>query len=304
MDHHMKLAALLFMAVLTAPTRAIEATTKFDLWPGNPPGFQVIGGPERDTSTPGKGETGGHPVIRLGFVSKPGISVFLPPKEKRNGTTLIVCPGGGFNILAWDLEGTEVAEWLNSIGVTAVVLKYRVPTASLKEQKWEPPVQDAQRAVSLVRSKAAEWGINPEHIGVLGFSAGGTTAALTAVKNGTRLYNPEDEVDKQACNANFAVLIYPYILYDDKKSTLSENVEVKKETPPMFFAHAANDPINCENSIQMFLALKKAGVKGSEMHIYESGGHGFGMRDTGNPCTTWPKRCEDWMRMRGYLKQP
>ncbi len=291
----------IFLSVLFSfSARAADPMT-LDVWTGKPPGFQVEGGPEKDTSTPGKGETGGRPVIRLGFVSKPQIVVYAPPKDKANGTAVVICPGGGFNILAWDLEGTEVATWLNSIGVTAAVLKYRVPTSVLKEKKWEPPVQDAQRAISLIRSKAAEWGLNPERVGTLGFSAGGTTAGMTATKNGSRMYDAQDDVDKQPCHANFAVLVYPYMLWDDKKNAFSDGVEITEKTPPMFFAHAANDGVNCENSIQTFLALKRAKVKGSELHIYESGGHGFGMRDVGNACTTWPKSCEIWMGKRGLL---
>ena len=296
------LFATLFLVVATTlPARAIEATATFDLWSAKPPGFQVESGPERDTSEPGKGMTGGRAVIRLGHVSKPQIVVYAAPKDKANGTAVLVCPGGGFNILAWDLEGTEIAEWLNSIGVTAAVLKYRVPTASLKDKKWEPPVQDAQRALSLMRSKAADWGLALDHIGALGFSAGGTTAGLAATKNGARMYDAQDDVDKLACNADFAVLIYPYILWDDKKNVLSEPVEVTAKTPPMFFSHALNDGVNCENSIQLFIALKRAGVKGSELHVFESGGHGYGLRDVGNACTSWPKRCEEWMHKRGLL---
>ena len=293
---------ILWIAVVCIGVRAAEPAAMLDLWPGKPPGFQVVNTPEKDMSKPGEGMTGGRAVIRLGNVSKPQIYVFQPPVEKRNGTAVLVCPGGGFNILAWDMEGTEVAEWLNSIGITAAVLKYRVPTASLKETKWEPPVQDAQRALSLMRAKAAEWGVKPEQIGTLGFSAGGTTACLAATKLDKRLYDAQDDTDKIPCHANFAVLVYPYILFDDKTGKLSDNVEVSEKTPPMFFAHAGNDGITCENSIQMFLALKKAKVKGSELHIYESGGHGFGMR-TPDPCSTWPKRCEEWLAKRGLLSK-
>lgn len=297
----MKLPVLGICAAASSTLFAQEPAATLDLWPSKPPGFQVEGGPERDTSTPGKGMTGGKAVIRLGFVSKPQIVVFSPPKDNSNGTAVLVCPGGGFNILAWDLEGTEVAAWLNSIGVTAAVLKYRVPTASLKEKRWEPPVQDAQRALSLLRAKAAEWNINAERIGTLGFSAGGTTACLAAAKTGARSYDAQDDTDKQPCHANFSVLIYPYILWDDKKLALADTIAVTEKYPPMFFAHAADDKINCENSVQMFLALKRAGVKGAELHVYESGGHGFGMR-TPDPCSTWPKRCEEWMGKRGLLK--
>ncbi len=154
------------MVLLCAASLNAGDALVIDLWKEKPPGFQVDKSPEKDTSEPGKGLVGGRALIRLGNVSKPQIHVFQPPVEKRNGTAVVVCPGGGFNILAWDLEGTEIADWLNSIGVTAAVLKYRVPTASLKEKKWEPAVQDAQRAVSILRTKAAEWNVKPEHSGL------------------------------------------------------------------------------------------------------------------------------------------
>ncbi|HLX60312.1 MAG TPA: alpha/beta hydrolase [Planctomycetota bacterium] len=295
----MKTMLLAFLASLAAGTFGQDALT-LDLWAGKPPGFQVEGGPERDTSQPGKGLVAGKPVIRTGFVSTPQIVVYAAPAEKANGTVVVVCPGGGFNILAWDLEGTEVAAWLNSIGVAAAVLKYRVPTASLKEKKWEPPVQDCQRALSVVRSKAADWKVNPERVGVLGFSAGGTTAGFCAMKAGERLYEAKDDADKQPCHANFAVLVYPYLLWDAKTSSFPDVVKVSEKMPPVFFAHANDDKLVMD-SLQFFLLLKAAKVKGCEMHIYDSGGHGFGMR-TADPCSTWPKRCEEWMNKQGFLK--
>jgi acetyl esterase/lipase len=211
----------------------------------------------------------------------------------------VVCPGGGFHILAWDLEGTEVAEWLNSIGVAAIVLKYRVPR--LPDHASRMAVQDAQRAMSLVRSKAAEWQIAPDRIGVLGFSAGGFAAAHVAVQNSRRAYEAVDEVDEVAFRPDFAVAIYPGGIIDDKTGELLPDFVVTKETPPMFFVHAADDGVRCDNSAQLFLALKKAGVP-SELHIYDAGGHGYGLRPRSEfPVTDWPRRCQEWLARRGLL---
>ncbi|MFO0910394.1 MAG: alpha/beta hydrolase [Isosphaeraceae bacterium] len=212
--------------------------------------------------------------------------------------------GGGYNILAMDLEGREVAEWLNSIGVTAVVLKYRVPRRP-DTSKTDPPavaLMDAQRAVSLVRSKAKEWEIDPDRIGILGFSAGGHLAAWTATHGDRRSYEESDAVDRASCRPDFAVLVYPaYLQKKDDPDTLSPEIRVSSQTPPTFLAHADNDPINPENSALFFLAMKRANVP-VELHIYKSGGHGFGLRPEGTPCSTWPQRCEEWLKDRGIIK--
>jgi acetyl esterase/lipase len=247
----------LFLPVVAAVTAfSAEPASVVPLWPGNPPGETKANGPEQDTSKPGEGLVAGKPLIRLANVTKPELQVFLPPKDKATGTAVVVCPGGGFHILAMDLEGTEVAEWLNSIGVAAIVLKYRVPTASL-EPRWLTPTIDGQRAISVVRSRAAEWGINPERIGILGFSAGGHLAA--------------------------------------------SGVSVPKEAPPFFFVHAFDDKISPLNSLLLAAEAKKSGVS-AEVHVYDAGGHGYGLRPQANlPVTSWPKRCEEWMQRNGWL---
>ena len=269
-----------------------------DLWPAGVPGFQVEGGTERDTSGPDSRPVAGRSVIRLGDVSKPQIHVYQPPAQKRNGASVVICPGGGFNILAWDLEGTEVAEWLNSIGVTAVVLKYRVPTAKA-DPKWLPPVQDAQRAISLVRARADEWQLDPQRVGLLGFSAGGNTAAMTGVSSDRR-YESSDAADQASWRPDFLVLVYPAYLVDESGELRSE-VTVSKETPPTFLAHAYDDPVTPKSSVEFFLALKNAGVP-AELHVYDTGGHGYGLRKTEQPVTTWNERCAEWMASRGLLK--
>ena len=284
------------LSLLVSSAAAIEPLVTLDVWPGTAPGEKGDIGPE------GLGkETPNKPVIRITNVSKPTITVYKPAPEKDTGAAVLICPGGGYSILAHDLEGTEVAEWLNSIGVTGIVLKYRVPRRKDRE-KHDAPLQDAQRALSLVRSKAADWKIDPERIGILGFSAGGHLSATTSTNSDRRNYEPIDDVDKLSCRPDFAVLVYPAYLLKDKSSELAPEIRVSKNTPPVFFAHADDDPHTSSNSVGMHLALKKAGVP-SELHVYASGGHGFGLRKSDHPSCTWPDRCAEWMKSQGFLKK-
>lgn len=272
----------------------------YNLWSGKPPGDEALQlGPEADMTKPTDRLIAGKPVIRLGNVTTPTLTVYRPAKEKDTGAVFVICPGGGHTILAWDLEGTEVAEWLNTIGVTGVVVKYRVPARD-RNKRWGAAVQDAQRAVSFVRSRAAEWGINPQRIGVLGFSAGGETAALTACFLDDRQYAPLDEIDRVSCSPNSAVLVYSAGVVEQDNVTMKDYIKVTEKTPPMFFAHAFDDRVRVEHAVQLYLALKKANVP-SELHLYSTGGHGFGLRKTDQPCTQWPARCEEWLRTQGWL---
>jgi acetyl esterase/lipase len=293
-----------FVSLGLAPAGATDKPVVVKLWPGKPPGPQaLVDGLERDRQKPEDRRIAGRTVMKLGNVAHPEMHVFVPPREKANGAACVVCPGGGFSILAWDLEGTEVAEWLNSFGVAAVVLKYRVPTRQHGWPRiWQGPVMDAQRALSLVRSRAMMWRVDPKRIGILGFSAGGATAALTAVKKGDRLYEPLDEADKQSCAANFAILVYPGGI-TDPEDKLREEYRVDTNTPPMFFAHAADDRVKCEGSAQLFLALKKAKVP-AELHIYRDGGHGYGLRADWPRVTHWPREARGWLHDLGLLTPP
>jgi acetyl esterase/lipase len=269
-----------------------------NVWPDQAPGEKGSLGAERFLQQ----KPGEKPVKLLTDVSHPTLTVYRPASEKDTGAAVLIAPGGGYNILAWDLEGEEVAHWMNSIGVTGVILKYRVPRREGTPHD-QPPIQpymDAQRAMSLIRSKASEWGIDPRRIGMLGFSAGGHLTARTATQHESRAYPPIDQVDTVSCRPDFAVLIYPGGL-DRKGDAASPIVHVTSTTPPMFLAHAADDPVSCRNSVEMFLALKNAKVK-AELHLYSSGGHGFGLRRSSHPCSSWPKRCEDWLRDEGFIK--
>jgi acetyl esterase/lipase len=291
---------LVLVLVIGRGAAAVEPSEVIKLWPGDPPGAKREIGAEQDLTKPEDRLIAGKPIIKLGNVTTPELHVFLPPEDKRNGTSVVILPGGGYHILAWDLEGTEVAEWLNSIGVAAMVLKYRVPRRA--ENPAEMAVQDAQRALSLVRSKAKDWGLASDRVGVLGFSAGGNAASLVAVNNAERIYDAVDAVDEIAFRPDFGVIIYGAWMADDKTGELKPEFKVTKETPPIFFAHAADDHVKCEGSIAMFLALKNLGIP-SELHIYDAGGHGYGLRhDEQFPVTTWPARCAEWFARHGWLK--
>ncbi len=282
-----------------AAAKPAEKPLTLDLWPDKAPGDKEgIGEEKVQESKPGEKQ-----VKRVTNVTKPTLTVFRPAKEKDTGAAILIAPGGGYNILAWDLEGEEVAHWLNSIGVTGIVLKYRVPRRPGTPGDT-PPIQalmDAQRGLSLVRSKAAEWGIDPKRIGMLGFSAGGHLTAWAATNFEKRAYESADDVDKVSCRPDFAVLVYPAYLQTKGKEELSPSLPISKKTPPMFLAHAGDDGVRPENSVAMYLALKKANVP-AELHIYASGGHGFGLRPSDSPASTWPRRCAEWLEAQGTLK--
>jgi acetyl esterase/lipase len=284
------------LAALSLYSQAADAPVR--LWSGPAPGETGSVGEEKDTSKPGVGLVAGKPLIRLGNVSDPMLQVFRAPADKNSGAAVLVCPGGGYNILAYDLEGSEVCEWFNSIGVNAVLLKYRVP-ARKERPKHEAPVQDAQRAMSMIRQNAKEWGIDPERVGILGFSAGGHLAAVAS--NSERLYPAADETDQKSHRPNFSILIYPaYLVSKESPTTVSPELKVDAKTPPTFMAISQDDPVKVEGPLQYALALKNAGVKW-ELHVYPEGGHGYGLRRTEKTVTTWPDRVADWMKAAGWV---
>lgn len=294
-----RFALVAFAAFAAAVAPAADPPTTLDLWPGTAPGEKGNIGPEEagDPKTGAK-----EPIRRVTNVSKPTVTVYRPAKDVDTGAAVVIAPGGGYNVLAWEHEGTQVADWLRSIGVTGVLLKYRVPRRP-DQPKDQPPVgalQDAQRALSLTRANAKAWGIDPARVGFLGFSAGGHLTAWAATNSDKRAYEPVDAADKEGCRPDFAVLIYPGGLVDKEKGTLKPEIRVSKAVPPCFFALAYNDPGPVDGSLAMVKALKDAGVP-AELHVYAAGGHGFGMRAADKPHATWPKRCEEWMRDGGFL---
>lgn len=289
------------LAAADPPSAAVQVVS---IWPDSPPAWEPPTEPEGDTSGPDGRLVADKPVIRLGFVSKPELHVYRPHQpssdaKQSSDTAVVICPGGGYSILAWDLEGTEIAQWLQGLGVTAVVLKYRVPTRT-SETKWLAPVQDIQRSVSLIRSGAID-GVAPKRVGVLGFSAGGNASARVATAD-RRHYEAIDNIDHASAMPDFAVLVYPAWLVNDEDPTkLIDDLHVNEKSPPMFFAHAADDRIDCMSSVTLFNELKQNGVA-SSLHVFASGGHGFGGRTAGKLTDAWRDLCATWMMNKGWLK--
>jgi len=284
---------LALLLALNVAARADQPV--LNLWPAQAPGETKEIGPEEFRPPQPKQKAD---VQRLTNVSQPTLTLFQPPEGKRNGAAVMVCPGGAYSILAWDLEGTEVAQWFNTLGVTAAVLKYRVPRRD-GDLANTLPLMDAQRAISLLRGKASELGLDPARIGILGFSAGGNLAAATCLKYDHRQYTKLDATDDVSCRPDLALLIYPAYLADND-GALKPEYQPTKQTPPMFFALALDDRITIDGSLAMTRALKTTGVP-VETHIYDAGGHGFGLRKSEFPAHTWPDRAAEWLKHRKLL---
>lgn len=287
------------------PICGAEKPLIVDIWPGQPAkddAAKIEGEKFRDLIVNGKPyQVAGKPTTWLTNVTKPTLSIYKPAKEKDTGTAMLIAPGGGYHNLGWDVEGTEIAEWLNSIGVTGIILKYRCPRRP-NDEKGVPPVGpliDAQRAISLVRSKAKEWGIHPRRIGMVGFSAGGHLVGSTCTNFEQRRYDPIDDFDKISCRPDFGIMCYSgYFKVNDG---LSPTVKTPKDTPPLFFVHASDDAISdVEHSVTFYLALRRAKID-TAMQIFATGGHGFGVRP--GPCLGWTRTCVDWMHERGLLDE-
>ncbi len=279
------------------------------LWSSNPPGSIS------DTSYQEIIKT--TDILRIEKVIDPTITVYLPSGEKATGSAVIICPGGGYGILAYDYEGTEIAKWYNSIGVAGIVLKYRLPNDVIMQNKSIGPLQDAQEAIRIVRRKAKEWNIKPNKIGIMGFSAGGHLAATVSTHYSQKVYEIKDST---SARPDFSVLIYPVIsmnkelTHSGSRTNLlgknpdqalvdlfSNELQVTNDTPPAFLVHALNDNgVPVQNSINYLMALKNNNVSG-ELHIYEKGGHGFSMRKTDGTEGYWPESLMRWMKVKGLL---
>jgi len=274
------------------------------IWPGAIPNPLPVPGAEEILSKT-DWVVAGKPFLFVVNVSQPTMTVYSP-KENNTGVAVVVFPGGGYNALAIDLEGTEICDWLNSLGISAVLLKYRVPTRSKSGVHGESlqALNDAQRTLSLVRLHAAEWQIDPHKIGVIGFSAGGHLVAATSTHFSKRSYKPVDAADKESCRPDFAIALYPGHLWRNEQGfTLNSNVAVTSNTPPTFLLHAEDDPVdNVNHSLVYYTALKRAGVP-AEMHLYAQGGHAFGLRPTAFPITRWPLLVESWLKSIGMTSQ-
>jgi acetyl esterase/lipase len=273
--------------------------TALKLWPHGAPGTAASTGPEIDTTTAKDQLVAGRPLLRLGDVSDPTLTLYKA-EAKGSGAAVVVFPGGGYKILAIDLEGTEVCSWLNSIHVTCILLKYRVPDSG-PYPKSAAALQDAQRALGVVRLHAAEWHIDPHRTGVLGFSAGGHLAAAISTHFEKRLYDLVDAADQESCRPDFAVLVYPaYLALAEQNFAPDPELQVTAQTPTTFLLQAEDDPVHVENSLVYFQALKAANVP-AEMHIYAQGGHGYGLRHTELPITAWPHLVDTWLHTIGVL---
>lgn len=241
---------------------------------------------------------------RVTYVAEPSLTVYQAPEDKANGCGVVIAPGGGYYILAWEKEGLELAEWFNSLGVTAFVLKYRVPRRNPEKPHLEP-LQDAQRAMRLVRAKAEDFKVDPKRIGMLGFSAGGHLTAMTGMHFVTPSYEAKDRIDQQSCRPDFMCPIYAAYLgenYQDNEASLGSLVQVTKQTPPTFLAVTSDDKMRGAQAALFYVELRKADVP-AELHIYTHGGHGYGIRPTEHPVSTWHDRCEEWLKSMGFLKK-
>jgi acetyl esterase/lipase len=278
-----------------------------ELWPGKAPDEPGTIGAEyvRMSKPESRKQTEvTEPTRLITNVTKPTMTIYRPAKEKDTGSAMLICPGGGYWNLYWQVEGEEVAAWLNAVGITGIILKYRVPRRP-EEVKTDParrPLQDAQRAVRLVRSKAKEWNIDPNRIGIVGFSAGGHLAIATATSFEKQTYAPIDDVDKLSCRPDFAIPVYSGYLKPKDKDELSPGLSVPKNTPPVLLIHGGDDIVSPpEHSVIMYLALKRAGIP-TELHIYSGTTHGFGARSGDFPYAAWREACTRWLHHQGLLK--
>jgi endo-1,4-beta-xylanase len=284
------LASWLTPALLPAAPLDPSAPLTLPLWANGAPGS------EGQTSAEVIKDLSANGVVtrQVSNIHNPSLIVYLPAKDKSNGATVIIAPGGGHQFLSIDLEGHEVARWLNSIGVAGIILKYRLarsPNSTYKVE--EHALADGLRSIRVVRAHAQEWGIDPARVGMLGFSAGGEVASLVETRFDKGNSASDDPIERESSRPDFAILAYP--------GTRADTVKIRPDTPPTFLVQAYDDRIGSERSAEYFLLLKKAGVP-AELHIYRRGGHGFGMRDKKIPTSSWPARLADWMADSGYLK--
>ena len=251
------------------------------LWPGKVPGEMKEKQPAViDTSKKDK-------IVRYSEVTNPAIEVWLPDGAVKNGSAVLVCPGGGYQILAYDLEGTEIAAWLNKLGFTAFVLQYRIP------DKKEGALQDVQRALRIVKNNSLKWKIDPEKIGVMGFSAGGSLSARASILFNKRTYPPVDKTDSLSCRPSFTMLIYPAYLDQGPNFSLTPELQLNKEVPPVYIFQTADDPYG-NSALVMAAALRNAKLP-VELHILPNGGHGYGLRPGSFAGATWPLLAEKWL---------
>ena len=253
-------------------------------------------------------------ILRISKVQKPTLEVFLPEKTKANGKAVLIFPGGGYGILAYDWEGTDVAQFLADRGIAGIVVKYRLPSDETQTDKHNVPLIDAQRAIKMVRSRAGEWGINKNEIGIIGFSAGGHLASTLGTKYNNRVYEPIDEIDKESARPDFMVLMYPVITMGQETHLGSRNnllgkepsekmiheyssqFHINSETPPTYLVHAMDDEVVPVANSEYFHAMFNVNATAkSELYLFEKGGHGFGLAQDDPILRKWPINLIDWI---------
>jgi len=279
-----------------------HGNTQVPIWPSTARAGKP--GTDAESTSVSGPDVAGQPWLKIQNVSVPTLTVFSP-KGRNTGAAVVVFPGGGYNVLAMDLEGTEICDWLTSKGITAVLLKYRVPCAKTGPYRdCLAALQDAQRTLGMVRLHAARWHIDPHRIGVIGFSAGGHMVAAISTHFEKRLYPAVDSADKESCRPDFAVALYPgHLAVPETHFALNPDIRVTSRTPPTFLLQAEDDPVDpVENSLVYYAALRKAGVP-AELHVYVKGGHAFALRRTASPITGWPQLVEAWLGTIGMISR-
>lgn len=313
--HEVRLAILALLGLATgasglagrqSPWQPAPGHTQIPIWPGTPPGASPRDQPEVSVTVVDSAGNpklvGGKPWVYVTGVSRPTMTVYSP-EGPNTGAAVVVFPGGGYNGLAIDLEGTEVCDWLTSRGITCILLKYRVPCAKVGPYRDCPTaLQDVQRTVGLVRFRAKEWGIDPHKIGILGFSAGGHLVASISTHFDRRRYPAVDAADRESCRPDFAVALYPgHLAVPERGFVLNPDIRVTARTPPTLLIQAQDDPVDpIENSLVYYTALQARGVA-AEIHIFGSGGHAFGLRPTTAPITRWPRLVQAWLVTIGMI---
>lgn len=299
------LVSILFVSGVNAQPRVIK------LWPGGIPGSrQDPDYVEKITIVDGK-------VTRCEKVVTPDLTVYLPASERNTGAAVLICPGGGYGMLAFDHEGNEIAGWLNEHGIAGIILKYRLPSDQIMVDKSTGPLQDAQEAMRVIRRNATGWGINPEKIGVIGFSAGGHLASTLSTHYAEEVYKPKDNI---TARPDFSILVYPVISFNTEITHLgsrnnligsnpdpeqvryfSNELQIKPDTPPAFLVHSADDgAVPVMNSIEYFRGLQVNKIP-AELHVFQEGGHGYGLSRGGGTQSSWPGLCIGWLKQIGIL---
>jgi acetyl esterase/lipase len=294
-------AVCLVTAAIACRSADASPPIVLDLWPGKPPGDLPVRGTE-ETSVRNSAIYGTNVIVTN--VTKPTLTVSFPPKGSNTGTAVVICPGGGYWDLYWVGEGEQVASWLNSEGITAIILKYRVPRPPNVPEAEVPigPQMDAQRAVSTVRSRAAEWRIDPRRIGIMGFSVGGHLALSTATNFARRTYPRVDAIDDSSSRPDFAVLCYSGFLKTKGKDEILPSISIPADTPPVMLVHATDDTTSpSDQSVIMYLALERAHIP-VELHVFAKGEHDFGVRQDGRLPSSWTRLCINWLNAFGFLE--